>query len=366
MEREQLIFVGTYTHPIKFGTGEILYGKGKGIDILKFDPQTGYINYLTTEGSIVNPSYIVFSKSREYLYAVNEVKEYEGKATGTVSAFKINKTTGKLSFINLQKTCGTDPCHVNISKDDTHVFVSNFMSGSVSVFPVLDNGGLGEAVQFIQHEGSSVNIKRQNGPHAHSLIFDKNYEYAFVPDLGIDKLMVYKTNFQKGEPVLIPRNNIKVFPGAGPRHCEFDAGYKHCYLINELASSISVFDYDNNGGFELKQTISTLAEPFKGDNICADIHLSPNGKFLYGSNRGHNSIAIYSVDEVSGMLTYITSSSCGGKTPRNFAIDPSGRFLVVANQDSDNIVSFAIDERDASLTEVMRINSPTPVCIKFF
>jgi 6-phosphogluconolactonase len=366
MEKEQLVFVGTYTQPIKFGTGEILYGKGKGIDILKFDPQTGYINYLTTEEGIVNPSYIAFSKSKEYLYAVNELKEYEGEATGTVSAFKINQKTGKLSFINLQKTGGTDPCHVNVSTNDTHVFVSNFMSGSVSVFPISINGGLGEAAQFIQHEGSSVNTKRQNGPHAHSLIFDKNYEYAFVPDLGIDMLMVYKTDFDKGASILTPQKSVKVFPGMGPRHCEFDASYHHCYLINELASSISVFNYDGNGAFELKQTISTLAEAYEGDNICADIHLTPNGKFLYGSNRGHNSIAIYSVDEASGMLTYITSSSCGGKTPRNFAIDPSGRFLLVANQDSDNIVSFAINENDATLSEVMHLNSPTPVCIKFF
>lgn len=366
MEKEQLIFIGTYTHPIKFGTGEILYGKGKGIDILSFDPKTGYISHLSTEEGIVNPSYIAFSKSKEYLYAVNELKEHEGKATGTVSAFKINKSKGKLSFINLQETGGTDPCHVNVSNDDTHVFVSNFMSGSVSIFPVLNNGGLGEINQFIQHEGSSVNTRRQNGPHAHSLIFDKDNEFAFVPDLGIDMLMVYKTDFKKGNPVLAPQKSVKVLPGLGPRHCEFDTSYRHCYLINELASSISVFDYDGNGGFELKQTISTLGKPFEGSNICADIHLTPNGKFLYGSNRGHDSIAIYSVDEASGMLTYITSTGCGGKTPRSFAIDPSGRFLIVANQDSDNIVSFAIDEKDAVLREVMRIDSPTPVCVKFY
>jgi 6-phosphogluconolactonase len=366
MEKDQFVFVGTYTQPIKFGTGEILYGKGKGIDILKFNPETGFIKHFATKEGVANPSYLVFSNSKKYLYAVNELKEYMGEATGTVSAFRIDRNTGNISFINLQKTGGTDPCHVNISKDDKYVFVSNFMSGSVCVFPTGEDGALKEPVQFIQHEGSSVNVKRQNGPHAHSLTLDKNNDYAFVPDLGIDKLMIYKIDFENHGQVLIPQGSLKLSPGSGPRHCEFDASYRHCYLINELASSISVFDYGGKGGFELKQTVSTLGEPYEGDNICADIHLTPNGRFLYGSNRGHNSIAIYNVDEHSGMLTYINTIGCGGKTPRNFAIDPSGRFLLVANQDSNNIVSFAINEKDGTLSEVMRLESPTPVCVKFF
>lgn len=366
MEKEQFVYIGTYTQPIKFGTGAILEGKGKGIDILKFNPRTGFIRHYATEEGIVNPSYIVFSNSGKYLYAVNELKEYRGEATGTVSAFEINKATGRLKYINLQKTGGTDPCHVNINKDDTYVFTSNFMSGSVCVLPVGNDGMLQEPIQLIQHEGSSINTKRQSGPHAHSLIFDRDQNYALVPDLGIDKLMVYRTDFHNGNPVLKLEKNLVIFSGAGPRHCEFDKAYLHCYLINELASSISVFDYDGCGGFELKQTITTLDGPFDGENICADIHLSPDGRFLYGSNRGHDSIVVYSVDKASGMLTFIASCSCGGKTPRNFAVDPSGSFLLVANQDSDNIVSFAIDENDGTIKEVMRLNSPTPVCVKFY
>ncbi len=362
---EQFIFIGTYTQKIKFGTGEILWGQGKGIDILKFNPSTGTIWYHDTQEGVSNPSYIVFSNSKKYLYAVNEIKEYEGEATGTVSAFKIDETTGELKFLNFQKTKGTDPCHVNINKVDTHLFVSNFMSGSVSVFPIAEDGSLQEACQFIQHEGSSVHITRQKSPHAHSLIFDQDNQYAFVPDLGIDQLMIYKTNFQSKDAVLSLQKGLKVFPGSGPRHCEFDASFRRCYLINELDSSISLFYYDGIGGFELIQTVSTLCEPFNGDNICADIHMSPNGKFLYGSNRGHNSIAVYRVDEETGKLTYIACSSCGGKTPRNFAIDPSGRFLIVANQDSNSIVSFSIDGKNGTLSEVMRIDSPTPVCVKF-
>lgn len=365
MGKEQLVFVGTYTQPIKFGTGETFYGKGKGIDVLKFDSQTGFIKYFTSEEGIINPSYIEVSRSKKYLYAVNEIKEYKGETTGTVSAFKINKTTGKLDYINLQKTHGTDPCHVNVNEDETHIFVSNYMSGSVSVFPIADNGGIEECTQFIQHKGSSVDAVRQSGPHAHSLVFDRNNNFAFVPNLGIDKLMIYKTNFYEEGFILNSEKEFKVFPGSGPRHCEFDASNRHCYLINELASSISVLDYDGEGDFEIKQNISTLIEPYDGDNICADIHLTPNGKFLYGSNRGHNSIAIYHVDELTGILTYVSFINCGGKTPRNFAVDPSGRFLLVANQDSDNIVSFAIDQENGGLNEVMNIKITTPVCIKF-
>lgn len=365
MKKDQLVYIGTYTQPIKFGTGETFYGKGKGIYVIKFDSKTGLVEYFSSNEGIVNPSYIEISKSKKYLYAVNEIKEYKGEPTGTVSAFKINRDTGKLDLINLQKTFGTDPCHVNVNKDETHIFVSNYMSGSVSVFPIASDGAIEETVQFIQYRGRSVNELRQSGPHAHSLVFDRNSSFAFVPNLGTDKVMIYKTNFYKEGPILNSEKEFMDFPGAGPRHCEFDANNRHCYLINELASSISVMDYNGEGSFKIKQNISTVFETFNGENICADIHLTPNGKFLYGSNRGHNSIAIYRVDEISGILTYVNCIKCGGKTPRNFAIDPSGRFIIVANQDSDNVVSFAINQESGELKEVMRIKILTPVCVKF-
>src|SRR5659263_130583 len=196
--KNQVIYIGTYTLPIKFGTGETLQSKGKGIDRLSLDTSTGRISYLSTTEGIDNPSYLVFSHSRKFLYAVNELKTFEGEETGTVSAFRMDQTTGDLEFINRQKTGGTDPCHVNINQADTFLFVSNFMSGSVCVLPIAENGSLLESCQSIQHEGSSINLKRQAGPHAHSLIFDKTDNYAFVPDLGIDQMMVYRTNFQRG------------------------------------------------------------------------------------------------------------------------------------------------------------------------
>jgi len=366
MDNKLWIYVGTYTLSILFGTGETLQSKGHGIDLLEFDSHTGKIEYLSTTEGVENPSYLVFSHSKKYLFAVNELKTFNGDATGTVSAFKINQNTGQLEFINRQKTGGADPCHVNINQDDTFLFVSNYMSGSICVLPVAENGSLLAPCQIIQHEGSSINPRRQTGPHAHSLVFDKDNSFAFVPDLGIDQMKVYKTNFEGGQDVLTACNPLQVFPGSGPRHCEFNTDFHHCYLINELGSSISLFYYDGHGNFELVQTVSTLAKPFSGDNICADIHLTPDGKYLYGSNRGHNSIVTYLVDPSSGKLSYLTSTDCGGKTPRNFAVDPGGRYLIAANQDSDNIVSLAIDSRSGALTEVMRLESPTPVCIKFF
>ncbi|MEN6622078.1 MAG: lactonase family protein, partial [Smithella sp.] len=278
MKAEQMIYIGTYTLPIKFGTGEILQSKGKGIDLLRLDASTDKMNYIETCEGVDNPSYLVLSHSQKYLYAVNELKTFEGEATGTVSAFKIDQATGHLEFLNRQKTRGTDPCHVNINQNDTHIFVSNFMSGSVCVLPVAEDGSLLESCQLIQHEGSSINMLRQKGPHPHSLIFDKSNDYAFVPDLGVDQMMIYKTDFQSSSDVLIAQEPLKVFPGSGPRHCEFDASFRHCYLINELGSSISLFNYDGHGHFEPIQTVSTLEEPFAG-NICADIHITPNGQY---------------------------------------------------------------------------------------
>lgn len=358
-------YVGTYTLPILFGTGEILESRGRGIDLMEFDADTGSVEYLLTAAITDNPSYLVPANSGKYLFAVNELKEFEGEETGAVSSFRIEHLTGRLEFVNQQKTGGTDPCHIQVDSQDRYVYTSNFMSGSVGVLPVADDGSLGELSQFIQHEGSSVLPARQAGPHAHSLTFDKEEAYALVPDLGIDKLMVYRTDFDNPASVLNAAEPLSVFPGAGPRHCAFDQSGKHCYLINELASSITLFHYDGLGGFELKQTISTLDGSVEGANICADIHLTPDGRYLYGSNRGHDSIAAYRVSPTDGQLEYIASCSCGGRTPRNFAVDPTGCYLVVANQDSDNIVTFAIDPDSGLLTECGRIECPTPVCVKF-
>lgn len=361
------VYVGTYTKPIKFGTGEILDGKGKGIYRLRFNVQTGRLSREGNVADAVNPSYLTLDHSGRYLYAVNELKEYQGRATGSVSAYGVDPETHELNYINTRPTGGADPCHVTVNKENTHVFVCNFMSGSICVFPIMTDGSLGEASDFIQHTGSSVNKLRQASPHAHSLVFDGSGHMAFVPDLGIDKLMIYRTDPAKGR--LIP-NEIPWFsvrPGAGPRHCVFHNSGKYCYLINELNSTILTLFYNaEKGTFKQIQEVPSVAVPFDGQNICADIHISPGGKFLYGSNRGHDSIVTYSIDQKSGLLSYVDTIPCGGKTPRNFAVDPTGNYILVCNQDTDNIVVFRIEQETGKLIKVFDCPMPTPVCVKIY
>jgi 6-phosphogluconolactonase len=299
------------------------------------------------------------------LYAVNELKEYHNEECGSVSAFQVDAQTGELRYLNTKPTGGTDPCHVIVNAANTHVFVSNFMSGSIAVFPIAEDGSLLNASQFIQHKGSSVNKARQASPHAHSLMFDNDSRFAFVPDLGIDRLMIYKADFENGK--LIPGQTpwFEVEPGAGPRHCEFHPKGKLCYLINELACTILTLQYDGEkGSFKQIQSVPSTLRTIAGDNSCADIHITPNGKYLYGSNRGHDSIIAYAIDEQSGLLEYVDTISCGGKTPRNFAVDPMGAYVLVCNQDSDNIVVFRIDQASGKLIKTSETSVPTPVCIR--
>ena len=364
---KELLFVGTYSEPIRFGTGQILDGKGEGIYLYAFNPETGEISLGEVVDQCRNPSFLCISEDKKYLYAVNELKEYEGEAAGSVSAYHIeNKGDGLgLTFLNQYSTNGTDPCHVAINREGTQVYVANFMSGSVSVYPVDENGKLQPVSQFIQHEGSSSDSKRQTGPHAHSVVLTPDETYALVPDLGIDKLMVYRTNFENGKLTSAPVPFFQLTPGEGPRFCEFHPNGEICYLINELASSLSILYYDSTSGvFTRQQVISTIPSDFNEDNICADVHVTPNGKFVYASNRGHDSIAIFAVNSENGKLTLLDIVSSGGKTPRNFTVSNCGNYLLVANQDSDNLVSFAIDSETGLLNKVCEVFAPTPVCVR--
>jgi 6-phosphogluconolactonase len=365
MASKQLVLAGTYTQPIKFGTGQVLNGKGKGIYSFLLDMKTGVLGEEKCSPGIVNPSYLTLNRTANRLYAVNELKEYEGRPSGAVSAFSFDPQIRELNLLNIRATGGTDPCHVTLDQENTHIFVSNFMSGSICVFPLGENGSLGKASQFIQHEGSSVNKARQNGPHAHSLIFDISGRFAFVPDLGIDRLMVYQTASGTLTPAPVPF--YQAAPGAGPRHCTFHPNGKYAYLINELSSSISALAYDKTeGSFRHLQTVPAVVEEFNGENSCADIQILPNGCFLYGSNRGHNSIIIYRIHPDTGLLSYTGFENSGGKIPRSFCIDPTGTFLLAANQDTDNIVIFRIDGATGKLEKVSEQPVPTPVCIKSY
>ena len=365
MKTETLVYVGTYTEPIRFGSGKILQGKGEGMYVYRLDETSGALEPVRVVAGVVNPSYLAFDPAQRFLYAVNELKNYEGKPGGSVSAFGVEPKTGGLTFLNQRPTHGTDPCHVLVNKKGTHVFVANFMSGSVCVLPAREDGSLGEASDFLQHQGSGIDPARQAGPHAHSVTLDLANRFAFVPDLGLDKLMVYRLDPRRGmlEPNVVPW--FKVKPGAGPRHLAFHPSGRYAYVIDELDSTMTVFAYDaERGRLNELQRISTLPTDFQGTSYCADVHVSPSGRFVYGSNRGHDSIAAFTVDDATGRLSYIGYEPTLGRTPRNFAIDPSGTFLLAANQDTDSIVTFRIDRQTGKLAPTGdAVSVSMPVCV---
>jgi 6-phosphogluconolactonase len=366
MSEQRLVFVGTYTEPIRFGTGKILEGKGQGIYVFALDVSSGAMAQCGLVRGVPNPSYIAFAPSRRYLYCVNELKEFEGAPSGAASAFSLDPDTGELTFLNTKASHGTDPCHLTVDETGRYVLVANFMSGSVCVLPIQADGSLGDAVDVIQHQGSSVDSIRQSGPHAHAVTLDQAGRYAFVPDLGLDKVVAYSFDADRGKLSPADEPYVQVTPGAGPRQLTIHPGGEYAYLINELNSTVTAFRYDTGKGtFRELQTVSTLPEGFQGASTCAEVQVSPSGKFLYGSNRGHDSIVAYAIDQMDGTLTCIGHFGTQGKTPRHFAVSPDGAFLLVANQDSDSIVTFRLDPVSGKPTATgHRVDVPTPVCVK--
>ena len=352
--QEQTLYVGTYTA----GT------KSEGIYVYRLNMSTGELNHLKTVKSVVEPSYLTVDQKRRYLYAVNEVPEFEGKASGAVSAFRIDPIAGDVTYLNQKASGGGWPCYVTLDRTERFVLVANYKVGTVSVLPVKNDGTLGEAAAVVQHQGSSVNRERQEGPHAHCIVMDRANQYAFAVDLGIDKIIGYRFDARKG--TLINHTTIQAKPGAGPRHLIFHPKNKYAYVINELDSTMTALTYDaNKGKLEAQQTLSTLPAGFSGENYCADVHVSPSGRFLYGSNRGHDSIAVFEIDKRSGQMRPVEHVSTGGKWPRNFTIDPTGMFLLVANQKSDSVVTFRIDSVTGRLKLTGQVAEiPTPVCLK--
>ncbi|MDR1049462.1 MAG: lactonase family protein [Synergistaceae bacterium] len=357
------VFIGTYTRPILFGTGDILQGKGKGIYVYEMEPETGRLSLAAVTEGVPNPSYLTLSPSGEFLYCVNELKEYEGMASGSVSAFAHSE--GRLRFLNSRATRGTDPCHISIDSKGTHVFAANFMSGSVHAFPVEKDGSLGEGGRFIQHEGKSVHPTRQKGPHAHSLVLDARERYALVPDLGLDRILIYKTDLRPGGEGLTAENHgfYESAPGSGPRHCVFHPSGRFCCVINELDVSVSVLGWsDGKGKLSHLQTLPLVdPETDRNGSIGADIQMSPDGSRVYASIRGLNTLSEMKAGP-TGTLSLERSVPSGGKTPRSFALSPDGRFLVAANQDTDNLTVFRAD----TLDPVFETSVPTPVCVKIY
>ncbi|TAL51901.1 MAG: lactonase family protein [Chitinophagaceae bacterium] len=346
---EHYLIIGTYTS-----------GKSEGIYVYKFNSVTGESSQVSKIFTS-NPSFVTVSPDEKFLYAVNEDQP------GGVTAFSFDKMTGTLKVLNKQPSGGDDPCYITTYKTGKWVVAGNYTGGNLSVLPVSKDGSLGTATDIVNHTGSSVNSARQEKPHVHSTVFSKDYKYLYVPDLGIDKVMIYSFDSKNGKLKPAATPEVLVEAGAGPRHFDFHPNGKFAYLMEELTGSISVYYYGKKGSLSLQQNITALPHDYLGSMGSADIHVSPDGKFLYGSNRGEsNTIAIFSIDQHTGKLTARGHQSTLGKAPRNFNFDPTGKFLLVANQNSDEIVVFKRDIQTGLLTDTgKRIQVPNPVCLKW-
>lgn len=351
-KEDHYMIVGTYTG-----------AKSEGIYVYSFNSADGSVKEVS-HVKTSNPSFVTVSPDKKYVYAIHE-NQRNGNG-GEISAFAFDKNTGTLTLINEQPTGGDHPCYVEVDKTGKWVFAGNYSSGSLSVIPVLSDGSLGKPTTHIQHYGSGANKERQDKPHVHCTYISPDNRWLFVPDLGIDKVMIYSfdanTGFLKEASPAFAASE----PGAGPRHITFHPNSRFVYLIEELTGEVLTYEY-NNGQLKKIQTISTIKKGAKGFAGSADIHVSPDGKFLYASNRGDfNNIAIYKIDAKSGKLTIVGFQPTLGKAPRNFNFDPSGNYLLVANQESDEIVVFKRDLKKGLLTDTgNRVSVGKPVCIKW-
>jgi 6-phosphogluconolactonase len=350
------VYVGTYTN------------KGsKGIYRLELDLASGKLSEPELAGATANPSFLAIHPTGRFLYAVGEYGSFGGKKTGGVSAFALDGKTGKLTLLNQRPSGGAGPCHIVVDKPGKNVLVANYGGGSAAALPIQTDGKLAVPSSIVQHKGSSVNKQRQEAPHAHCARFDPANRFAFIVDLGLDKVMIYRFDGSDGTLTANDPPAGEVKPGAGPRHFTFHPKGRFAYVINELDSTVTAFTYDaEKGTLTSLQTVTTLPEGAKATNYPAEIVVHPSGKFLYGSNRGHDSIAIFTLDSQTGKLTAAGHQAEGIKTPRNFNIDPTGRYLIVANQGSDSLIVFAIDQESGALRPTgSRVTVPTPVCVQF-
>lgn len=345
-------------------TGSYTTGKSEGIYVYLFNSSNGSFKEVS-HAKISNPSFIAVSPDERYVYAVQENAANKGRG-GEIAAFSFDKQTGLLTYINEQPSGGDHPCYVSVDRTGKWVATGNYSSGSVAILPVQADGSLGKASTIIQHEGSGVNKERQSNPHVHCTVFSNDNRFLFVPDLGIDKVMIYSFDDLTGKLSTAPQPFARSADGAGPRHFCFHPSGKFAYLIEEMSGTVVVFDH-KNGNLKNKQRISSMPPGDTSNAASADIHVSPDGKFLYASNRADaNSIAIFTISQKTGKLVLAAHQSTLGKTPRNFNFDPSGNFLLVGNQHSDEIVIFKMDKETGLLTDTQkRIQAGKPVCIKW-
>lgn len=352
------VYFGTYTG-----------AKSKGIYRSRFDSATGKLTDAQLAAETRNPSFLALHPRGNVLYAVGEVDNALGKRAGVVVAYGIEPTTGKLTLLNEETSGGTGPCHLSVDAMGRCVLVANYGSGSLAALPIRTAGRLGEAATIIQHAGASVNPQRQAGPHAHFICPSPDNQFALAADLGLDQVLVYHLDAATAKLTANRPPFAAVTPGAGPRHLAFHPTGRFVYVLNEMKPSITMFRYDAVRGTLLEeQTVSTLPTDYTatGKDSGAEIAVHPRGKFVYGSNRGHDSIAVFAVDAQTGRLDWLQNAPTQGRTPRHFAIDPSGRWLLAENQDSDTVVTLAIDPASGRLSSTGQTTAvPTPICAMF-
>jgi 6-phosphogluconolactonase len=356
IKSDYLVYIGTYTGP-----------KSQGIYVYKLAAATGMLTPLGLAAESNDPSFLALDPTHRHLYASNEIENYEGQHNGSVSAFSIDRRTGKLTSLNGVASGNPAPAHLTVDHTGKYVLVANYRVGSVAVFPILADGSLGKTTASLLHSGHSVNPKRQLGPHAHSIYVSPDNRFAFSPDLGTDQVYVYR--FDASQGTLAPNEPpfVTVAPGTGPRHLAFDPRGRFAYLAQEFGGILTVFSYDAaRGVLHQLETFPAAPRDYRGYNNCAEVFVHPNGKFLYVANRGHDSIAVYSIDPVQGTLTPIEYVPTQGKTPRNFAIDPTGSYLIAANQESNTLVPFRIDAKTGHLTPTgQKLDIQAPACVVF-
>jgi len=349
------VLIGTYTGP-----------KSEGIYRAQLDLATGKLSDLQVAAKIANPSFLAVHPGGRLVYCVNEVSDQNGKKGGAVTAFSFDPATGALTQLNQQSTIGAGPCHLVVDATGGCVLAANYGGGSVCAFPVKGDGSLDPASSFIQHTGSSVNPQRQKEPHAHSINVDPSNRFAVAADLGIDRVLVYRLDPAHGK--LTPHDPpfVAVSPGSGPRHFAFHPGGRFGYVINEIDLTVTAFAFDpDKGTLTAIQTVSTLPAGAEKQGSTAEVRVHPTGRFLYGSNRGHDTIVVYAIDQQTGKLTWVENESTGGKTPRNFFVEPSGRYLLAENQSTGSVVVLRINQDTGALEPAgSALEVTSPVCIR--
>lgn len=352
----QIMYVGTYTG-----------GDTKGIYAYRFDKSTGKLAPLGLMAETPNPTFLALDPSGKYLYAINEVNEFEGKTAGSVTAYSVNRATGKLTQLNQVSTGGPGPCAVAVDKTGKALFVANYAGGSFASFPIETGGKIGPMGTFIQDKGSSVDKSRQEGPHAHSVVVSPDNRFLLGGDLGLDHVRIFRVDAPAGKITPNDPPYATIRPGSGPRHLVFAPDGRHVYVVSEMASTVTAFDWNpQRGSLKEIQSVSALPSDFHGTSTAAEIQIDARGRHVYSSNRGNDTIAVFDVDPKTAKLTLVQNESTQGKTPRFFCLDPSGRYVIVGNQDTNSIVTYRVDARSGKLTPTGdKYELGKPVCFVF-